>query len=435
MPKGLRTVLLVFLVSFLFLATSPPRGEHAATQGGRVGQDQIAPRPAPQTKANQEDGSVALEGCLTETADGFALTTETSRLGFFQDYRIIAPPPFDLRRYNADEVRIIGSLEESADQISIHMRSIKRIRRQVLRSPVLGVSDWPSYKSAEYGLVVQYPPLFKPVTPDSVGADSNFVNADGVVNLLTLEIQREVYPNTMFAGGSLSVSVSDNISNATVCHVFRYYAVKSVGVRTVHGVTYSETSTGDAAGGTGYSHYYFHTFQNGRCYEAVVDLAVGSVGALVQPCLADLVNQNALVDALLPKISFFTPTHGKSVSPSNHDSAPTVTLFRIEPDTKSVASMTTVKLSWSATEADYVQINLDCPQGVYVNPQALTPGQPIDCSYDNRGYNLTAEGFAAVNIDNLSKIPVSLVLTLQPFSDGIGDPKWSSTITLIVNPQ
>ncbi len=428
MPGGCKRAL--FLAVLVVAAAFIPASSHPATKG------QGGLPPTPEATAKQSEGTVTIEGCLAQTSEGFELTDEAAD----QVYRLNAPES-QLHPYIGAEVRIKGwTGDEDQDAIDFQMSRIELVRRPVKRLPVLGSAKWRSYRSRKFGVVMQYPASFEGAEHSEISDSGfghwNFVNPNGIVNLQVVGIPRAVYPNTMFAGGSFSLSVSDEISNASACGVFREWVPYSLRSRSIHGLKYTEALDGDAAAGTSYGYHYFHTFQHGRCYELEIEFAEGNPGNLAAPYMVDFVNEEALVIVLLEKVSFFPPASKRAHPKNAHQGAPVVTSFEITPGTKSMFSpLVPMKISWSVAGADYVEIIFACPQAVYVNPQPGDAGQMVDCTPGDAGHNVTSEGYAAVEFDNLSKTTASMVFTLQPFSNGIGNPEWSKTITLVLGPS
>jgi hypothetical protein len=438
MARGRQRIVL-FALSLVVAAHLPRRLDAAPPRQAtdQASAQQGVPAPSAEAGTNRAGSVEVREGCLEKTYQGYTL------FGDADDFYSVIAPASQLGRYASDKVRITGVVNKTDPQSSIQVQGIKLIRRQLKLRPELGGSGSRDYSNRKYGVAMRYPGSFETVD-DADRADPNFgspnfVNPDGVVNLGAIEIPRSIYPNSTFAHGSLSVSVSNEIANAPTCNVFREDGRGSAGSRTIHGVTYSRAAIGSAAAGTETDDYYFHTYQHARCYEVRVEIAVGNPMNLDQPCSIDLVNQDALVNGLLAKVSYFAPRPKKTLAKNIQFAAPVVTSFESTSGTAAAASMARVEVSWSTVGADYVRIKCECGRDVYVSAAPMFYGQsggaensecwPALCD------NLTAGGFVAIDFDNLGKSSVPIVLTVQPFSGGVGDPKWSKTVTIVVNPS
>jgi hypothetical protein len=204
------------------------------------------------------------------------------------------------------------------DSATIRTKNIRLIHWQIPRSPELGgKSGWRTYSNADYGVSIKYPTSFQPpADPADQQTSANFVNSRSAKRLLVLSVPREVYQNTAFAGGSVSVSVSDDTPNAATCSVFGETWSGSPGKRTVNGIAYSEGIINSVELGTSYPGYFFHTFQNGHCHEVGIELAVGNDGNYDLGCDLDHVDEEALMSPILLGFSFSKPVVEPKVSPT-----------------------------------------------------------------------------------------------------------------------
>jgi hypothetical protein len=378
---------------------------------------------------DEKPDSIAVEGCLSNTGSpGFFLLSNTDELPR-PSYRITGPASV-LERYanEWDTVRIVGVITGYGDPPTIRTKSIRLIHRQIIRSPELGKSsDWHAYSNADYGVSIKYPASFQP-PPDQPDQQqsSNFVNPGSAKTLLALTIPREIYPNTTFAGGSVSVSVSDETPNAATCSVFGQTWVGAPGARTVQGIAYSEGIIPSVAGGTSYPGYFFHTFQNGRCYEVDVEVAVGNVRNYDLGCDLDLVDDEALMNPILSGLSFSKPAIEAKLSAHSVDS-PNIASFEATPAPSGFIPET--KISWSVSGADYVRVTFKC------DPNIGTAQREVECgpaAYVSYGY--AEDGSVVAEFQNRNRGPASVLVTLQPFLNGVGDPAWSKTISVSVTP-
>jgi hypothetical protein len=389
---------------------------------------QNAANPEAATR-NEDPHSVVVSGCLAKTATGeFFLLSDTDDLPR-PSFQIIAPTSV-LRRYanEWDTVRVVGVPSGNGDSATMRTKNIRLVHRQISRGPDLGRrSGWRAYSNADYGLSIKYPASFQaPSDPTDQQITTNFVNSDSAKTLLVLPIPREVYPNTTFAGGSVSVSVSDDIPNALTCSVFAETWSGSPGPRTVNGIGYSEGIIGGAGLGTNYSSYFFHTFHNGLCYEVAVALAVGNDRSYDLGCDLDHVDEEALMNPILSGLSFSKPD--VELKPSvNNVSAPTVASF--EATTTPSYIIPETKISWSVSGADYVRLSFKC------DPNIGTAEREVECdSVPASSYAYTGEGSVIAHFQNRNQGPAPVVVKLQPFLNGVGDAAWSKTISVAIPP-
>jgi hypothetical protein len=433
MTKGstqFRIVVLCLIVTMHFPGRSrAATSEYEASQSSPIGGSS---RSTLEPNSTERNTVVTIEGCLVDRGEnGFYLADIKSDQLDPQTYVVIGASS-QLRRYSDewDTVQIVGSTEKSNDPPTLHVKSIKVVHKPVMREPALSTSGWHSFSNKNYGVSIRYPPSFDSTVvstnylgnqPNGEDESPNVVNPDGVTRLLSLEIPSDIFYNTTFVGGDLSIYASDEISNAPTCKVFGRWRLNSDGsdgidFRTVHGFKYSEAVIGSAAGGTAYPSNYFHTFQNGRCYAVDINLAIGNVRTTDFGCQFDNANVEALINSILANVSFFKP-------------ATKVTLFRTSPAEIPVINsfdVTSTYVSWSVTGADYIQINFKCESGVTVHSSDL------DCAGDTYGHNFPVKGTVMADFSNRGDPTVPLAITLQPFSNAVGDPKWSNTRRIVL---
>ncbi|HEY4948755.1 MAG TPA: hypothetical protein VIH88_00340 [Candidatus Acidoferrales bacterium] len=373
--------------------------------------------------------AITVKGCLADTGSlGFFLLSDTDELPR-PSYHIVGPASV-LRRYTKewDTVQVVGVMAASGDSATIRAKSIRVIHRQISRSPELGSSaGWYTYSDADYGVSIKYPASFRPPAdlPDQQQSP-NFVNPGAAQTLLTLTMAREIYPNTAFAAGSVSVSVSDATPNAATCSIFGQTWVGSPGPRTVQGIAYSEGIIPSVAGGTSYPGYFFHTFQNGLCYEIDVELAVGNAKNFDLGCDLDLVDEEALMNPILSGLSFSKPAVEVKLS-ANSASSPAIASFEATPAPSRFIPET--KISWSVSGADYVRVAFKCDPNIGTAQREVECGPVAYVSYAYADEDSVVAGF-----QNRNQGPASVLVTLQPFLNGVGDPAWSKTISVAVPP-
>ena len=87
-------------------------------------------------------------------------------------------------------------------------------------------------------------------------------------------------------------------------------------------------------------------------------------------------------------------------------------------------------VSWSTEGADYVQLQYPCNEQFFVSGEAgseMKRGVSTD-------RNFPPNGSATLMISNLNSRNVRLVLTLEPFSDGVEYHSGSKAITIEIAP-
>jgi hypothetical protein len=218
--------------------------------------------------------------------------------------------------------------------------------------------------------------------------------------------------------------VSDDTPNGATCSVFRETWVGSPGARTINGIAYSEGIINGVGLGTSYPGYFFHTFQDGRCYEVDVELAVGSEGSYDLGCDLDHVDEEALMNPILFGLSFSTPAVEANLS-ANNASSPTVASFEATTDPSGIIPET--EISWSLSGADYVRMAFRC------DPNIGTAQREVECDpVPYASYAYADEGSVVAEFQNRNQGLASVLVTLQPFLNGVGDPAWSKTISVSV---
>ena len=91
-------------------------------------------------------------------------------------------------------------------------------------------------------------------------------------------------------------------------------------------------------------------------------------------------------------------------------------------------------VSWKTANADYVQIRYPCTKALYAST-VQSPGYGLGKCGENTDTNLPPNGSMGLLVNNFNPTPVELVLTLEPFRDGVGYPKESKTISILAAPR
>ena len=157
----------------------------------------------------------------------------------------------------------------------------------------------------------------------------------------------------------------------------------------------------------------------------------------VQPVLEQ--NHRELMKALLSQVQFVTPGIRRAAREKPHRSSPP-TVLSLERSTADTAfRSTTVTVSWSTRGTDYVQLQYPCVEKLSVSElggadSPWPPGVDMKCGAVV-GQNFPPNGSAKLMLSNFNPSSVNFVLSIEPFSDGVGCPKQSKTITVSVGPH
>jgi hypothetical protein len=121
---------------------------------------------------------------------------------------------------------------------------------------------------------------------------------------------RETYPSSNFVGGAFAVIVDPNIQSEGTCRQFRSFWPEHTSSTNIHGIKYAQTLFVGAAAGTASAVHYFHTFQNGLCYEFDFDFNEENGTGMDLPCSMQWMSDRSESESMqqfLSQISFLTP--------------------------------------------------------------------------------------------------------------------------------
>jgi len=192
--------------------------------------------------------------------------------------------------------------------------------------PILSLSfsnppDWRKEAIQEYGVRFAHP-----VDGSVYGSDERLV-LEPYFERSRLEQQMDTYQNaiavggfripeqafgkTLFQGGSFVILVNPTIKSQASCNKFD--SGEAPDFYKFGTISYASTDSSGAAMGHGYSEYYFHTLQNGMCYE----LAFGFETVASNPdepwCKFTRVGEDDFLKVIKPvmeHVSFFRPKPG-----------------------------------------------------------------------------------------------------------------------------
>jgi hypothetical protein len=393
-----------------------------------------APESTRREKA-QASSEVDIVGCLTRQSGKLKLTDEDGNV-----YYLIGQTA-GLKSQIGDELDITGIqehppaplMEHSLPETTLRVTNVETVLHKNpagVRPVLAGTDTWETYTDHKNGVRFRYPKTFEHGEGPDSHAGSNFVdqNDDAAYSFESISVPKKTYPNSNFFGGSFTAAVNPNIRGEGTCGQFSSFWPKRTFARTIRGVKYVQTVSGSVAAGTGSSLYYFHTFQNGSCYEFVFDFVEATGTGIMLTCSLQWVserNEFALMDALLSQVTFLTPEFKTAVGENSaHHSRPTVVSFEHSPVIGDQSN--NVDLSWTTKDADYVELRYPCVENVIVS--GLTCGAVTD-------RNFPGNGSVSLTLGNFNPAPVHLVITVEPFVDGVGYPDQSRTMTIAVRPH
>lgn len=284
---------------------------------GQSGTSQAGHRCASQSSLPRTDiaAKVSVDGCLAEQSGKLDLTDKDGNV-----YHLIGHA-VELGKHVGDELDVRGtgpaplsrSAEGGAPEATLHVTSwtvLFHPSTEGMHPVVSKIRDWREYSNATYGVNVRVPQSFQAQEePDALLAP-NFVEDGGVVELLTVNIPRDVYLDTNFVGGQFSVFVNPKIRNARTCRQFSTFWPPHTLSRTVRGILYAQTLDIGVATGTEYAKYSLHTYQNGMCYEFAFAMGEENPGMQSLPCTVNALGEKQekeLMDVLLTRVSFYKP--------------------------------------------------------------------------------------------------------------------------------
>lgn len=395
-----------------------------------------SPRESPSNPAVE-----TIVGCLNGGPTEFQLT-DAEGYAYNLQGRI-----WDLQKYAGEEISVRGTPHGPKDTSpAFTVASVQQVFKAPepkLSASVTSASNWHVQKNTKYGVQFALPSFPGEGAPGDGSDSTNFVAEHGAVTLSSVTIPREIYPDTNFVGGSFLFSVNPEITNRESCEKFGHSDARFLSSRTLGGIRYEELTEGDAAAGTYYDDYYFHALQNGMCYEIAFQLGGYNTANQNLGCRVPIVGEERELDvikAFASRVSYFPPATGVLV-PESRESVPRVTSFTASSGTADNArNRGTIKFSWSTENADYVEFSYRCSVvglGVVIlegggrncenDPAPITP----ETQQFNRSPNSSTEvTFGNSRHDE----PISVVVTITPFSHGKAYSSARKSISISVDP-
>jgi len=411
-----------------------------------VSQAQAPPVGAQSTSPAGKE--VEADGCLDRKAGKFELTNSfwwvvyylrgktaglENHIGDELKVRGIEISPGKASAASSPQDRVPPTLQVTSFEVLTH-KNPEGVR------PVLGsLARWVSYDNPEYGVRLRYPATFTQGQQGYPRVHSNFAGEALTPDspIVNVGIPRTTYPDSNYVEGAFTVSVDPKIHNEGTCKQFRTFWPEHTGSTTVNGISCSRTLDVGVAMGTAYSGYDFHTFQNSLCYEFSFNFAESNGGGMDVPCSMQWVSEDndfELIRAVLSQVSFAKPLFKAAGGEEPKQKiVPSVISFEhgpiAPPPTPGSIPMAT-GVSWKTMNADYVQIRYPCTKSLYAST-VQSQGYSLGKCGENADTNLPPNGSMGLLVDNFNPTPVELVLTLEPFRDGVGYPKESKSISIL----
>jgi hypothetical protein len=414
-------------LSFLLLFS----GRLAAGQSGML-------KPG-KAQGSSSNSSVVVEtsstGCLEEKAGTIRISAEGGLYNLEGHKK-------ELAGHDGDEVRVTGTMvlplglppSRSYPVPTIKVKTVEILHNNnpAGQAPALGpISGWQTSISPLYGLRFRVPKNFTDSKPFFFSISANFVDPGGGGTLGSFAFPNDTYENTNFRDGSFAVFVNPKIHSEGACSAFRDFRPKVNSTVTIRGTRFALTLLGSGAAGSQMVLYYFHTYQNGLCYEFNFNFDLSdSTGWDFPFCAVQWIyrqNQRQLTDALLSNVQFVKPRFQPAKSPMPRPMGPPIVSSFTQTPVPN-RNVRTVRFTWSTEGADYVQIH-------FPHSRSISVGGDGFYFYNQNDHNFPPSGHADFLLGNRSKAPVTFQFTIEPFRAGVAYPKQSKTLTLTLMPD
>jgi hypothetical protein len=215
-----------------------------------------------------------------------------------------------LEKHLGEEVRLTGvARKKSENMYSLDVTSVKTVFKApilYLPSVITDASNWKTQVNEKYGVKFGLPTFPSYMKAGGAAPGPNSVAEPGTVTLAGLDIPSGIYPKSNFTGGTFLLFVNPTITNRGSCQKFATFDPRSISYHTIAGTAYSETSEGDAAAGSSSDTEYFHTFQNGMCFEIALTTGFYDTSNQDLGCRVPIPGDAAkLIDEFVSRISYF----------------------------------------------------------------------------------------------------------------------------------
>ncbi len=389
--------------------------------------------------------TVVLKGCLEGGSRHLYLGT----VGDSQVYTLTGNTSA-LTKYVQREVSIEGNIDQSSQPSpSFHVLSLKHVFEapQAKLNVSFGDSSiWKHERDEKYGIEFAHPPAWSRI-PDSEWSmvEPNFAADQDAVIVGRFGAPLDLYPNSNFVDGTFGIFVNPRITNPQSCAQFGSAESRFISSHVAGGIEYSTFADVGAAAGTDYMHRDFHTFQNGLCYQISFefgewDTANSDTGCTVPPVKE--ADEWKVIDPLLATVSFSKPSIPMTPNESGASAAPRVMDFKASSDTAdTAANRGQITLSWQTENADYVQLSYQCfpaPNGAGVsiseaNIQRGCENNAMHLGGDMRPNHSPNASVEMLFGNFLRPEPISIRVTLTPFSRAMAYPTASKSLTVQVD--
>lgn len=379
---------------------------------------------------------VTVDGCLYGSPGGFAVVGAENSYALHGDAAT-------LQKHLGEEVRVTGVARAESDELDVaRIETVFRAPTLQLPAAITDDSNWKTQVNGQYGVKFALPTLPNWSKSGERGTGTNLVSEAGAVTLANLDIPSEIYPSSNFTGGIFLLSVNPTITNRGSCEKFGIFDPHSVSHPNFGGATYSETSEGDAAAGSSSNTEYFHTFQNGVCFEIAVTVGFYSTASQDFGCRVSTVGDAPkLVDEFTHRVSYF-PVSAKVGTPKQ-ESIPRVTAFTASSEVADGAmNRGTITFSWTTENTDYVEFSYSCSAsglGTVINEEGARmrncendpkPITPDPDEYTHSSNSSGQIGFGNFHHDD----PIFVTVNIVPFSHGKAYPSEMKSIKITVDP-
>ncbi|HEX6773475.1 MAG TPA: hypothetical protein VF126_15695 [Acidobacteriaceae bacterium] len=375
-----------------------------------------------------------MTGCLGSVSSGFDLTDAKGNVFH------VADGTSGLNQYVNNVIEATGAIDSSARVPTFIVTSVRlktRIPPPRLTADFRNPATWHTQENRKYGLKFSVPNSFKAETESDTEIWPNFPIQDGTVPLRVFEIS-DVYPGTNSSGGTFRLSVNPKITNRASCEQFGRSDPKRITSSRVGDVDYAVFAT--AYGGLGHieEEYYFHTFQNGLCYE--LDVAIDEINTRnydMWCTIPSLSNEDEwkLIRTLLRGVSFMLPE--PAVSRKEPAGPPRVNSFTATPTIASITKLHETTLAWSTQNVDYIELSYECAKDAKDIVIASDGDVTRDCGNQlipMFPMKRSAKGSATLSFGNDHDDPIPVRITLTPFNRATPDRDLSRSVTVMAEP-
>jgi hypothetical protein len=395
----------------------------------------------PVSSSNQtadKSEKVTVDGCLYGGPTGYELVNADNSYS-------LKGQTSELQKYVGEEIAVDVVKKEGADYVySLTISGVKEVFKapQIkLSKTITDPANWHAQVNQLYGIKFALP-TFSENNSGGQGVFRNFVAETGTA-LASLPIPAEIYPGTNFVGGSFLLSVNPQITNRESCEKFGTSEPRFLSHAAFGETQYVKLTSGDAGMGTSYEELYFHTFQNGLCYEAAFSFGEYNTANQDLGCrVPEAGDTDKVLEEFMRRISYSPPT---AVSlPKNPDAVPKVTSFTVSSaNVNGVTDRGAIQFSWTTEDADYVEFSYHCSAfglGVVILEEGGTAGNcennPKPIMSQTQQVNHPPNSAIEVSFGNSDHDdPISIVVTITPFSHGKAYPPASRSLTISVAPH